>query len=81
MQLRQWGLVDYATTYQAMQDFTASRGADTPDEIWLCEHPAVFTQGLALRPLATAFCANRPAANITEGFEVLVQEVIDAMVT
>lgn len=49
LQLRQWGLVDYLTTYQAMQDFTASRGADTPDEIWLCEHPAVFTQGLAGR--------------------------------
>ena len=47
--VRQWGLVDYLTIYQAMQDFTASRGTDTPDEIWLCEHPAVFTQGLAGR--------------------------------
>jgi lipoyl(octanoyl) transferase len=41
------GLVDYASTYQAMQDFTAARGDDTPDELWLCEHPPVFTQGLA----------------------------------
>lgn len=49
MQLRHWGLVDYSTTYQAMQDFTASRDKDTPDEIWLCEHPPVFTQGLAGR--------------------------------
>ena len=47
LQLRHWGLVDYLTTYQAMQDFTASRDANTPDEIWLCEHPPVFTQGLA----------------------------------
>lgn len=30
-----------------MQEFTAARGADTPDELWLCEHPPVFTQGLA----------------------------------
>ena len=30
-----------------MQDFTAARTADTPDEIWVCEHPPVFTQGLA----------------------------------
>ena len=30
-----------------MQDFTAQRDNQTPDEIWLCEHPAVFTQGLA----------------------------------
>jgi lipoyl(octanoyl) transferase len=30
-----------------MQDFTLQRDSQTPDEIWLCEHPAVFTQGLA----------------------------------
>lgn len=41
------GLVAYLPTYQAMQDFTAERTADTPDEIWVCEHPPVFTQGLA----------------------------------
>ncbi len=41
------GLVDYRSTYQAMQDFTAVRTQDTPDELWLCEHPPVFTQGLA----------------------------------
>jgi lipoyl(octanoyl) transferase len=39
--------VDYLPTYQAMQAFTTARTADTPNEIWLCEHPAVFTQGLA----------------------------------
>lgn len=33
-----------------MQDFTAARTADTPDELWLCEHPPVFTLGLAGRP-------------------------------
>jgi lipoyl(octanoyl) transferase len=41
------GRVDYLPTYQAMQDFTAKRGAHTADELWLCEHPPVFTQGLA----------------------------------
>ncbi len=41
------GRVDYLSTYQAMQDFTAARGDATPDELWLCEHPPVFTQGLA----------------------------------
>jgi len=44
------GRVDYVPTYAAMQEFTASRGADTPDALWLCEHPAVFTQGLAGKP-------------------------------
>ncbi len=47
MQICQLGRVDYLTTYEAMQAFTASRGADTADELWLCEHPPVFTQGLA----------------------------------
>jgi lipoyl(octanoyl) transferase len=50
MHLRPLGTVDYVTTYAAMQAFTAARTAETPDELWLCEHPAVFTQGLAGKP-------------------------------
>jgi len=48
VQLR--GRVDYLAAYAAMQAFTAARDARTPDELWLCEHPPVFTQGLAGRP-------------------------------
>ena len=44
---RQLGRVDYRPTYQAMQDFTAARDETTPDTLWICEHPAVYTQGLA----------------------------------
>ena len=33
-----------------MQDFTARRDEHTPDEIWLCQHPSVFTQGQAGKP-------------------------------
>ena len=47
MHTRLQGPVDYLATYQAMQDFTAARTHDTPDELWLCEHPPVYTQGLA----------------------------------
>jgi len=47
MHTRLQGPVDYLATYQAMQDFTAARVADTPDELWLCEHPPVYTHGLA----------------------------------
>jgi lipoyl(octanoyl) transferase len=43
----QLGLVDYASTFAAMQDFTAARDAGTPDALWICEHPPVYTQGLA----------------------------------
>lgn len=41
------GRVDYQPTYDAMQAFTAARTADTPDALWICEHPPVYTQGLA----------------------------------
>jgi lipoyl(octanoyl) transferase len=47
MLIRQLGQVAYLPTYDAMQVFTAERSADTPDELWMCEHPPVFTQGLA----------------------------------
>jgi lipoyl(octanoyl) transferase len=44
------GRVDYEPTYRAMQAFTDARTPDAPDELWLCEHPPVFTQGLAGKP-------------------------------
>jgi lipoyl(octanoyl) transferase len=47
MKLRALGRAPYPPTYQAMQDFTAARTNETDDEIWLCEHDPVFTQGLA----------------------------------
>jgi lipoyl(octanoyl) transferase len=40
----------YLPTLEAMRAFTAARRDDTPDEIWLVEHPPVFTQGLAGKP-------------------------------
>ena len=45
--VKQLGLADYASTYEAMQVFTKARTDDTPDEIWVLEHPPVFTLGLA----------------------------------
>ena len=47
MQIINLGHVDYLPTYQAMQDFTAARTEATPDALWICEHSAVYTQGLA----------------------------------
>ncbi|BCU07947.1 lipoyl(octanoyl) transferase LipB [Allochromatium tepidum] len=44
------GLQDYAATWAAMRAFTDAREADTPDELWLLEHPPVFTLGQAGRP-------------------------------
>lgn len=70
IQLRQWGLVDYATTYQAMQDFTAVRNAHTPDELWLCEHPPVFTQGLAGQADHVLFPGDIPVVSTNRGGQV-----------
>jgi len=47
MQVAVRGRVLYEPTYEAMRAFTAARDAATPDELWVCEHPPVFTQGLA----------------------------------
>jgi len=41
------GRVDYAPTEAAMRAFTEARTDNTPDELWLCEHPPTYTQGLA----------------------------------
>ena len=46
MELKRLGLTDYAATWQAMQAYTTQRGADTPDQLWLTEHPPVYTLGL-----------------------------------
>jgi lipoyl(octanoyl) transferase len=49
LSVRRLGLVDYEPTWRAMQRFTDQRDAATPDEIWLLEHPSVFTLGMSGR--------------------------------
>jgi len=54
--IRHLGVQDYVTTWTAMREFNTNRGADTPDEIWLLQHPPVYTQGMSCKaqPLAHA---------------------------
>jgi len=47
LDIRHLGRVEYAPTFEAMKRLTA---AQAPDQIWVCEHPGVFTLGLAGRP-------------------------------
>jgi len=49
-EIRRLGLVDYASTWEAMRAFTSARSRDAPDEIWLLQHPPVYTYGVAGRP-------------------------------
>lgn len=50
LHLRRLGLEDYAATWGAMRTFTDARTATSVDELWLVEHPPVFTLGQAGRP-------------------------------
>ena len=47
--VRQLGTVDYEPTWRRMQEFTEQRNAETTDELWLVEHPPVFTLGKAAK--------------------------------
>jgi lipoyl(octanoyl) transferase len=49
VRVRRLGLADYESVWREMQSFTAARNADTPDELWLVEHPPVYTLGIAAR--------------------------------
>lgn len=68
--LRELGRVDYATTFQAMQDFTLARRPETPDEIWLLEHPPVFTMGLKGRGGERAQIAGIPLVYADRGGDI-----------
>jgi lipoyl(octanoyl) transferase len=70
MQVKVLGRVDYLPTVQAMAAFTDARTAATPDELWLCEHPPVFTQGLAGKPEHVLAAGDIPVVPTNRGGQV-----------
>ncbi|WP_028452198.1 lipoyl(octanoyl) transferase LipB [Chitinilyticum aquatile] len=68
--IKHLGLVEYPATLAAMTEFTMSRQADTPDEIWTLEHPPVFTQGQAGRPEHILIPSDIPVVQIDRGGQV-----------
>jgi lipoyl(octanoyl) transferase len=70
MQTRWLGRVDYGRTLAAMQDYTARRDAHTPDELWICEHPSVYTQGLAGRAEHVLAPGDIPVVQTNRGGQV-----------
>jgi lipoyl(octanoyl) transferase len=68
--VRQLGRVEYEPTWRAMQDFTAQRTADTPDEIWLLEHPPVYTLGQAGKPEHLIAATDIPVVPIDRGGQI-----------
>jgi len=47
LHIRHLGQQDYESVWHAMQHYTDTRNSDSPDELWIVEHPPVFTQGQA----------------------------------
>ena len=64
------GLVDYVSTWQAMQDFTSQRDPQSDDEIWLLEHPSVYTQGLAGKPEHLLAATSIPVIKTDRGGQI-----------
>jgi lipoyl(octanoyl) transferase len=68
--IRRLGMVDYLPTWQAMQRFTNERGHATEDEIWLLQHPPVFTLGMAADPGHVLGAGDIPLVQTDRGGQV-----------
>ena len=64
------GVADYAFTLNAMRDFTDTRCATTSDELWLVQHPAVFTMGQAAKPEHLLAIGDTPVVQTERGGQV-----------
>ncbi|HSC83960.1 MAG TPA: lipoyl(octanoyl) transferase LipB [Pseudomonas sp.] len=68
--MRHLGLAEYLPTLEAMRSFTAERDQSTPDEIWLLQHPRVFTQGQAGKPEHLLAPGDIPVVQVERGGQV-----------
>jgi lipoyl(octanoyl) transferase len=64
------GRVGYETTWQDMRRFTDERGPATADELWLLEHPPVFTLGMAADPGHVLDAGDIPVVQTDRGGQV-----------
>lgn len=70
MQVRTLGRVDYAPTLAAMKEFTHQPASTLREELWICEHPPVFTLGLAGRPEHLLAPGDIPVVHTDRGGQV-----------
>jgi lipoyl(octanoyl) transferase len=68
--VRHLGQVEYEPAWRAMQAYTAQRTAETPDEIWLLQHPPVYTQGQAGKAEHLIACTDIPVVPIDRGGQI-----------
>ncbi|MFQ6372235.1 lipoyl(octanoyl) transferase LipB [Shewanella sp. YIC-542] len=64
------GLMDYETVWHAMQHYTDTRDDNSPDELWLVEHPPVFTQGQAGKAEHILATGDIPVVQVDRGGQV-----------
>ena len=64
------GRSEYRVTWDAMRDFTHQRQSETPDQLWLTEHPPVFTQGLNGRAEHVLDSGDIPVIQVDRGGQV-----------
>ncbi len=64
------GAADYGATFEAMKQFTDSRSDATPDELWLLQHPRVFTQGQAGKAEHVLAPGDIPVMQVDRGGQV-----------
>jgi lipoate-protein ligase B len=70
LMVKRLGRVDYVPTWEAMKALTAARTPETPDELWLVEHPPVYTLGLAGKPEHLLRSTDIPVVNIDRGGQI-----------
>ena len=70
MRVQRLGLAEYVPTYEAMRRFTDARDASTPDELWVLQHPPVYTVGLAGRPQHLPRGSTIPVERIDRGGQI-----------
>ncbi|TAJ52260.1 MAG: lipoyl(octanoyl) transferase LipB [Nevskiaceae bacterium] len=70
IRVRHLGSVAYEDSFEAMRRFNQARGPDTPDEIWLLEHPPVYTQGQAGKPEHLLMPGDIPVVQSDRGGQV-----------
>ena len=70
LRIRKLGVIDYQTCWDAMRDFTETRNENTLDEIWLLQHPRVFTQGQAGKAAHVLAPGDIPVIQVDRGGQV-----------
>lgn len=80
VKIKYLGVTAYEPTWRAMQTFTANRTADTPDEIWVTQHPPVYTLGLNRKDIRLPLRQDIPVMEVDRGGKITYHGLGQAVV-